>query len=450
MIKKLLKYLLSIHFFIATLTLLGIVSIIGIIIPQGWDHPQYLQKFGKAFACFIIRAHWHHIFNSAWFIIPLAAFTVNLIFCVYTRIISLMTTFKKRLTDNLLSQQHEQAVTLEYADTTLEHIQNQLERSLAKNHYVFTHRDTADGAGIIAQKGRIGLAGSMILHAGLVILIAGGILQSYWGDSAQVLLSEGRTVPVEKFDFKLRMQNFKRVVNKKGELLNYATAFKILDNNGTILLNDTTKVNAPVTYRDFYFYQMNYGYDPSAVKELHCILIDTVTGDTIFNQTVPFRSQTEVGKDSLYIRCDAFLCDFVFDINTRKPLNRSHEHRNPAFRIALSMNDSLIHSQWVFLNFPLPHGSHGRYNCKITSYNPAFYSGIEIRKKPGTIIIWLGIILVSTGLIFVFSFPFRQIVLFCKESDGAVQVIIIPDKKKSPDWFKEETDKIRTHLEAGV
>jgi len=267
---KIRKYLSSIQLFIITLTLLGTVSVIGIVVPQGWEHQQYLQKFGKGFAYFLIKTGWNHIFTSLWFILPLVAFLINLILCVYTRIISLIKIFRQE--PPALVQEHSSIKKLHCSDTTLENIQDKLEHSLTRNHYYFRKKEIEGTISFTAQKGRIGLAGSILLHLGLVVLITGGIIQNYWGDSSNAVLSKGKTVPIQKFDIQVRMHNFEMVTSEKGELLNYATALEILDNNGTILLSDTTKVNAPLKYRDFYFYQVHYGYEPHTIKNFNTIL----------------------------------------------------------------------------------------------------------------------------------------------------------------------------------
>lgn len=144
----------------------------------------------------------------------------------------------------------------------------------------------------------------------------------------------------------------------------------------------------------------------------------------------------------LRLLCDAFFCDFIFDMQTRKPYTRSQEHKNPAFRIKLFKNDSLINSRWIFLNFPASHGSHGRYNCKIESYNPSFYSGIEIRKKPGTPFIWIGIISMSIGLLLVFTFPFRSLYLALESRNDTVLLTVATIDRKPAEWFYDEAEKI--------
>jgi cytochrome c biogenesis protein len=446
---RVLRYLTSIQFFIVTLTLLGIVSVIGIVIPQGWEHHQYLQKFGKGFAYFVVRTGWDNIFASLWFIVPLTAFVLNLIHCVYNRIIFLIKILHWTPPDPAQFTEHGNAKTIKCSDTTIASVIDTLEQSLKKYRYHIKKRETAEAVSIIALKGRIGLAGSMALHAGLVVLIAGGIVQTYWGDCYNATLSKGKVVPIEKFDIQVRMHHFETVSNKKGELLNYATALEIMDNNGITLLSDTTKVNAPFKYRNLYFYQAHYGLEPYIIERFQTSIIDSVTKDTVYTGTVPFNRKVTLGSSELAVLCDTFLCDFVFDIRTRTPLNRSHEHNNPAFKVTLFRNDTLVHAQWIFLNFPASHGSHGRYNCVITAYDPSFYSGIEIRKKPGTPIIWLGIILVSIGILLVFMFPFRQFYLVCKEIAGTLSILCFPDKKRVPDWFDEETDKIASRMKEG-
>jgi hypothetical protein len=76
------------------------------------------------------------------------------------------------------------------------------------------------------------------------------------------------------------------------------------------------------------------------------------------------------------------------------------------------------------------------------SYAPSFYSGIEIRKKPGTPFIWTAIIIISTGLLLVFIFPFRELYLNLKQEQNRVSLAVTPVKPGGAYWFDKEVEEI--------
>jgi hypothetical protein len=357
--KRLFSLLSSIRFLLPVLGILGLVSLIGVIIPQDGKAEQYANKYGSGFAAFLMANGWHHVFSSIWFIVPLALLCLNLLLCVVKRCISLI------------------------------------------GFVSGTSREA------IKKAVPLGALGSLMLHAGLIFLVTGGIIQYYRGETQMVLLAEGEKQPAGSFPFSLALRYFTIDRNADSAIVNYRSGLDLIDPRDSLLRSGETKVNGPLSWKHFSFYQTTYGYLPDAFKEVDCAIIDTL-GDTLFSGALPFRKPLPMSRNNCLLLCDRFECDFVLDIENRTIGSRSLKHNNPAFHFTIIQNDTSLASQWIFLNqnarrIPAIAGN----IVVINKYVPACYSGIEVRKKAGTGFIWTGLISVSLGLLAVFLFPMR-------------------------------------------
>ena len=445
MIIKIYTYLRSVQFFILALTLLGIAVILGIIIPQGCEYQLYLKKYGKGIAHLLFKARWHQIYSSFWFIIPLIAFSLNLLLCIFSRSFSLWHTLIMQPLKKVAGMENNKTRTVQKENITLDDALFKLKNILKTRNFTIHSKHKKDTIHITARKNIAGIFGSLLVHFGLLFLVAGGIIQFYGGDKSFAVLSNGAKIKIDKFNLQIQMQNFSIVKNNKGEMIKYQTNLEVLDTAGKLLKAGYTAVNSPLRYRNLYFYQAQYKYIPDAIESFHTLIIDSMNNDTIFKGQVPYKKKFTTNKQDISLLCDAFFGDFVFDIKSRTAFNCSDQHKNPAFKISLFKKDSLINSQWIFTNVPSSRESHGRYNCAIASYNPSFYSGIEIRKKPGVPLIWAAIIIISTNLFLVFLFPFRELYLTLKPGENHISLVIGPVKAGRTYWF----DKVAEELLAG-
>jgi hypothetical protein len=352
--KKIFSCCTSIRLFIAVLALCGLVSLVGIIIPQNGEYDEYVRIFGPGFAKVILDCGWSHVFSSPWFIIPLTVFCINLICCLGNRLRFLSMIFLQ------------------------------------------------------TKKTRVRTAGSFLMHSGVIFLIAGGIIQSYFQDKQSVTIAEGTQESIKKFNMKIFLHDFSIIRNRQGGIINYRSTLELRDTNDRTLISSATMVNTPLKFRCLYFYQMHYGFLPDAVKNFRAVVVDS-TRDTLFSGAIPYKANFPLGKSGLSLACSDFLCDFYYDFENRTPMTRSHEHNNPAFKVTLFRNGSALASQWLFFKYPSMSNKFGRYSITVLSYDPLFYSGIQVQKKPGTACILIGIISVSIGLVLVFLFPFCRV-----------------------------------------
>lgn len=441
MVLNSITFIRSIRFFLITLTVLGLISIVGILVPQGLHDQYYHDNYPQIIAQFILKSGWGHVFYSWWFVIPLALFCINLGMCVYTRIL----TFCRNLFAGKYQPSYDYSspiICQKRIDVPIEKIRTTAVTFFTKRGYrTHIHYDT-NSTTVAGQKGLWGLWGSLLLHCGVLVMISGGIVQHYGGYTFDTLLLRGKPVALGDTQHEVEMKNFFIMENENNELVNYRTELIIRDSAGNVVADSYTEVNKPFAVQGIYFYQMHYGYLPRAVKTVDIMVTGSVSRDTLFSGTIPFGQNTVIIPDSLAVMCDDFACDFVFDRETKQVYNRSEKHHNQAFHMKLFHGDSTILSQWIFSRFSLPHKEQSRYGILVKSYEPEFYSGIMIKKKPGAVLIWISIILMSTGLCLVFLFPFRKFfIVICSDTLHSC-LSVYPWQKRADQWLHDEAQQL--------
>jgi hypothetical protein len=356
---RILSLFTSIRLMLPLLGVLGLVALIGVIIPQDGNAEQYTRKYGSSFTAFLMANGWHHVFSSAWFLAPLALFCLNLILCVGKRAGSLIR--------------------------------------------IVTNANRGTSAKVIS----LGALGSLALHTGLLFLVTGGIIQYYRGATQVVMLAEGDKQPAGDFPFSVGLRRFTIERNTEGATLNYRSEIDLIDAGNNLLLSGETRVNAPLSWKNYNLYQATYGYIPDAFKKADCSVIDSM-GDTLFSGALPFGKAVPMRKNNCLLLCDRFECDFVLDITNKMIGSRSQSHNNPAFHLVILQNDSAVASQWIFFNKTRQIPAIAGDRVIISKYDPACYSGIQVKKIAGIGFIWTGLAGVSFGLLALFLFPMRS------------------------------------------
>ncbi|HEX3011157.1 MAG TPA: cytochrome c biogenesis protein ResB [Syntrophomonadaceae bacterium] len=119
--------------------------------------------------------------------------------------------------------------------------------------------------GLNKSRGRLSRQiGIILLHAGIVFILAGGSLYSCWGQSAQVSIEKGHTVDLSGViatgkPFSLRLEDFNIKFNKDGSPSQYYSNVTILEDN-KVKRKATISVNHPFKYQGIKAYQESFGY----------------------------------------------------------------------------------------------------------------------------------------------------------------------------------------------
>jgi cytochrome c biogenesis protein len=458
--KKIFRFLASIKLAIILLILLAVASILGTLIPQmprGFE-PQasadwiasFQEHYGKA-AVLFEKLQLIKVYRSAWFLALLGIFALNLIVCTLIRLSpKYRRAFRPRLEsdpENLLTLKTSarfktNAPVAESAD--------ELKRLLAAAHYRVREAGRESRILYLARKRILGIFGSDVVHLGLLVVFAGGILSGAGSIRNQIeLTNAGELRPVPGAAFDLRLDKFvTEYYPGDGGVKSWKSTLTILERQRPVR-TQVVEVNRPLAYKGYSFYQMSYGWkwDEVAVE----VWVKEKSDGAYLR-----RFKLKVGERALLkdkgqtaISVERFIPDFVLGEGS-KPETRSLQPGNPAALIKGVRGGKEIFSGWIFANFPDFAQMHGAAETDLVfefkSFDAGQYPVIEAAKDPGAVLIWLGCALVMLGLGLAFYWPTWEIKASIAASQGKTEVILGGIAAKSREAFGIEFERITTSL----
>ena len=247
--------------------------------------------------------------------------------------------------------------------------------------------------------------GSLLLHAGVIVVMAGALLSKTKGYSYDADLSVGQEMPVRGKHFSLKIEDFTVDMNESGQIRDYLTRAAVI-RDGKVVLRKTIEVNDPLIFEGIHFYQSEYGRETGRIRDAEVELVsDSLKLDTVL--TLPFPERVAFGGGRYGLRLEEFYCDFSIDVGTRKASNRSEKHSNPAVKYVIDdSGGNTLQEGWLFFQHPDFHGAGGSlFTLRPKGYAPAYFTGLQVRKNPGVPLVLTGIVIMSLGLVLIFYLP---------------------------------------------
>jgi len=179
----------------------------------------------------------------------------------------------------------------------------------------------------LARKKTLGLFGSDIVHLGLLIILAGGIISGLAVFRENLSLSEGQILPILKADFKIRLDKFETEYYPNGSVRDWKSTLTVIE-NGKPHLSKIVEVNHPLSFKGFVFYQSSCGWNwtnPSLE-----IWVKKRNDESFLNKIeLNLGEKAGLEGENIQISVRHFIPDFV--INEKNEITtRSLQPNNPA------------------------------------------------------------------------------------------------------------------------
>lgn len=289
--------------------------------------------------------------------------------------------------------------------------------------------------------------GSDVVHLGLLIILAGGIISGLAGFRDNLTLSEGQILPVLKADFKIRLDKFETEYYPNGSVRDWKSTLTVIE-NGKPHLSKIVEVNHPLSFKGFVFYQSSYGWNwTNSSLEIWV----KKRNDESFLNKIELNLGEKVGLEGENIQISVlhFIPDFV--INEKNEITtRSLQPNNPAAFIEGWQENEKIFSGWIFAKFPdfarIKPEKKIDFTFELKDFKAAQFSVIQVAKDPGANFIWVGCSFLMIGLALAFYWPPREIKIILKEMQGKTEVIAGGIASKNMEAFQSEFEKIMTSL----
>lgn len=441
------RFFTSVKLAIILFILIIAASVLGTLIPQGRDAQEYLVRYGQLGSLFE-KIQLTHLYRSVWYIGLLSLFSLNILFCTLTRLSpKVRRVFQPKIEiepKNLMALKIKDKFKFPDGRNTAQGV---LKKELARHRYRVKAQAIGERILILGRKRILGRFGSDVVHLGILIILAGGILSGLTGKRENLSFVEGETIAIPGAGFSVRLDRFITEYYPNGSIKDWRSHLTVLE-EGSPRLQKAIEVNHPLKYRGYLFYQSGYGWDWQSPKL--AILVKKSSEPT-------FEERVELGvgekhslkKEDLEISAIRFLPDFVLD-EKKQPATRSLEPNNPAVFLEGWKGEEKVFSGWVFANFPDFGRLHGttvaELSFELKDINAPQYSVLQMAKDPGVAFIWAGCTVLMVGLFLAFYWPSREMRIILEEANGKCEVIAGGIAGKGWESFQKEFSAIMDAL----
>jgi cytochrome c biogenesis protein len=303
-------------------------------------------------------------------------------------------TFRRALPTQAQIAIADEEQALSAAERALRHVGLRSERIVRTNNF-----------SLFAERNRISEMAVYIVHASLLLIFLGGIVDALWGWRGFLMLtpgSESNVVSVKSgiskdIPFSIRCDGAGEETYADGTPKKYWSKLAILDGGREVERKEIV-VNDPLVYHGVRFYQSSYG----RTGKLDKLILNArpAKGGTpqeislALNQTVALDADTSV-------QLTEFIPDYV--VQDGRVYARSNDVENPAVHMVVTSKKAATSVNVWLPEIPgIAENASSPYIFEPKDLKTGVFTGLEVSHEPGQWSVWAGVVLMAIGLTFVF------------------------------------------------
>ncbi len=449
----------SIKLAVVVFSIISATSIVGTVIEQQAEPERNIKLlakfFGPNFAPTAFRIldtlGFTDMFRSWWFMALLFIFTANLVICSIDRLPKIWKVVKEPIKPvtperlNALSIKRE-LILKEKVDKASEHAG----AVLKKYGFTAAARNEEKAVQLYAERGRYSRLGVYVTHLSILLILAGAVIGMLFGFNASINLPEGVSSVVAyksggmqiPLGFEVRCDNFNvSFYDNSDTPKSYKSRLTILE-DGREVTKKVIDVNNPLHYKGITFYQASYGFVPNK--------------DSIFQFTVTSNNGTKedvnIKFGEPFVIPGTAVTGRVLDFSPALAMDESGKlytyaemMLNPAAFVEFSENGKMKYRQWVLVRSPQT----WKVADGIVEFKHlwgAQYTGLQVRKDPGVLVVYLGCMIMALGLYTSFFMRHAKVWIWVRDEKGGAKILIAASVNKNKISFEQKIDKIAKEL----
>lgn len=399
-----------------TITLLALIVLLFIaatFLPPYDVAQTFTGQLSPGAAKIFLFFRWSDLYHSLLFYFLMTLLSVNLIICSINRFPTLWRQYKASpfpepagIFDNL----PQKLIITEAKE--ISKIKLIVKSCLKKQYGSGKEADTERGSIFYAERGRFSLFGVYIIHLSILVMIAGAIIGSIFGLTADINIKEGETVNLanlangdgmHKLDFSVRCDKFIVGFYEDGIPKTYRSDLSFIK-NGNVEKQGSLLVNHPLTFDKFRFYQSSYGVTP----KIKAIVTYTAAGKKSGSMALAAGDTFDLpeGKARGFVmRVE----ENIMEMGPAVKLRIISPKKDVHFWIFKQIDQILAVSPHLFTEAPIFNpGLFTPFIFSIDRVEQTYYTGLHIVRDPGIPLVALGGLLMVTGMIIVFFMSYQQ------------------------------------------
>lgn len=450
----------SVKFAVVIFSLIAATSMVGTVLEQNAEPEKNIQVLIKMFGVGHETAHsiygvldslgFMNMYHSWWFVAFLLLFAANLIICSLDRLPRIWKLVREAVRP--LPQEHLEKMSIRRSVSVKgkpSGIKADVSSSIGRIGFKPAESVSENGFQFYAEKGNFTRLGVYITHLSILVILAGAIIGLKFGFNASLNLPEGQTSSVAYKDrgtevplgFEVRCDNFDVEYYGESDMPKaYRSWLTVLD-GGKEVVKKVISVNDPLTYKGITFYQASFGPVRENMNS-GILVLRLVSSDGKSTQI-----NTNIGGtfvmpgSSAEGRVTNFSPALSFDQSGR-PFTYDANLKNPAAYIELTSVGGKPYSGWILKRYPqtwrLPDGS----SVEFLDYWGVEYTGLQVRKDPGVLIVYLGCIVMAAGLFITFFMSHKRLWVNVAEEKGGAKILIGASANRNRAAFERDIEKL--------
>jgi cytochrome c biogenesis protein len=444
----------SIKLAVVLLILIALTSIAGTLLPQHEGAAEFIRSANP-----VVQSIWYFmglgdIYRSWWFRLLLSALALNLASCTLKRLPGVLKIYRAPLKadmqkpfENLPADQ-----TVSFAGSPTE-ASKKISGILRKRYSRTEYKESGNDIFFAAEKGRLSIFGVHMVHASVLLILAGALIGSFLGFQAYVNIPEGSAIdtvylrstkePLE-LGFTVQCNAFNVEFYETGSPKEYRSELVFISSNSEPEKR-VVRVNHPVAYNGVTFYQASYGTMPAGMVRLKAARIDKPGTEKII-EAAPAVKTTLPGGDST-VR--------ILDIRDR------FIDKGAAVLLSVDTPREKEITFWIFENpkavrsrLPAPMALSRKFDpsaaepfhFEFVDMERRYYTGLQANKDPGVPLVWSGFIVMIAGFLVAFFHPHRRMRVRIVPARGEAVISVTGWSKRNPIGLEREIRAILSEI----
>lgn len=282
------------------------------------------------------------------------------------------------------------------------------ERGFAKMGLPVERIEDNGEVSLYSEKHRFAVLAVYIVHASLLLIFLGGIVDGLFGYRGFMRLLNGQTsnsielragsgsTGLQKIPFEIRCDNVGQEAYSDGSPKKYWSDLAIIE-NGREIRKKTIVVNDPFVYRGVRIFQASLGQSGKLSK---AILVARSSG-SVPSRKIEIGLNETVPLDEKYsVRLVRFVPDYFVQDN--EVFTKSEWPDNPAFQLAVIDKAGQQKNMWLIPGKANTTFEDTAYKFSLADLKMVNFTGLEVAFQPGQWFVWAGVVLMALGLGVVF------------------------------------------------
>lgn len=452
--KKIYKSLANLRTGVVLLILVVIASALGTFILQRpqTDPEKMAAAYSPQALFWLDRTGLTDVFHAWWFLGLLTLVSLSIIFVSVDRFPNAWRFYARpyRKTDAHFRAANQYKVEIPIRSS--EEGVDAAERALSKLHWPIQRVTDDNGTALYSEKHRFSVMAVYLIHASLLLIFAGGIVDGIFGYSGFMMLEPGqksnvialqnahkqKTIPFEVKCYSAGQENYADGSPKK-----WWSKLAVVE-NGKEIASKEIVVNDPLVHNGLRIFQASYG--PTGKIEGLKVAASSETATTPREIVLHMNEPTALDENTSVTFAE-FIPDFF--IRDNQVFKRSDNPVNPAFRLQVKNNttgeDAML---WIFPAFsPEAQGQKSSYAFAFGGVSMGYFTGLQIAYEPGQWLVWAGCVLMCFGLFVAFYLVHMRLwVTAVPNASGKLVLWVGGAANKNKDRFEQKFEEVVSEI----